>query len=40
MKFDFRNKVFVITGCAGGIGSHLASVIAETGRFVVGLDLN
>ena len=40
MKFDFRNKVFVITGCAGGIGSHLASVIAEKGSFVVGLDLN
>ncbi len=40
MKFDFRNKVFVITGCAGGIGSHLASVVAEKGSLVVGLDLN
>ncbi len=40
MKFDFRNKVFVITGCAGGIGSHLASVVAQKGSLVVGLDLN
>ena len=40
MKFDFRNKVFVITGCAGGIGSHLARVVAERGSLVVGLDVN
>jgi len=40
MKYDFRNKVFVITGCAGGIGSHLARVAAEKGGQVVGFDLN
>lgn len=40
MKFDFQNKVFVITGCAGGIGSHLAQVVAEKGSSVVGFDLD
>jgi NAD(P)-dependent dehydrogenase (short-subunit alcohol dehydrogenase family) len=40
MAFDYSNKIFVITGAAGGIGSHLANEFAQAGAIVVALDLN
>jgi len=40
MAFDFSNKVIVITGAAGGIGSHLATDFATRGACIVALDLN
>jgi NAD(P)-dependent dehydrogenase (short-subunit alcohol dehydrogenase family) len=40
MKFNFANKVFVITGGAGGIGSHLAHEFSSLGAKLVLLDLN
>ena len=40
MKFDYRDKVFVITGAAGGIGSHLANEVATQNGIVVALDIN
>ena len=40
MKFDYRDKVFVITGAAGGIGSHLAKEVATQNGIVVALDFN
>ena len=40
MAFDFSNKVIVITGAAGGIGSHLATDFAQRGARIVALDLN
>ena len=40
MKFDYLDKVFVITGAAGGIGSHLAKDVALQNAKVVALDIN
>lgn len=40
MAFNYSGKVFVITGSAGGIGSHLAREFASNGAQVVLLDLN
>jgi len=40
MKFDYFDKVFVITGAAGGIGSHLAKEVASQSAKVVALDIN
>ncbi|MFM1826068.1 MAG: hypothetical protein RLZZ37_703 [Actinomycetota bacterium] len=40
MKFDYFDKVFVITGAAGGIGSHLAKEVALQNAKVVALDIN
>lgn len=40
MKFDYRDKVFVITGAAGGIGSHLAKEVATQNGIVAALDIN
>ena len=40
MAFNYTGKVFVITGGAGGIGSHLAREFASNGAQVVLLDLN
>ncbi|MFZ9702016.1 MAG: SDR family NAD(P)-dependent oxidoreductase [Candidatus Nanopelagicales bacterium] len=40
MKFDYFEKVFVITGAAGGIGSHLAKEVALQNAKVVALDIN
>ena len=40
MKFDYFDKVFVITGAAGGIGSHLAKELASQNAKVVALDIN
>ena len=40
MKFNYLDKVFVITGAAGGIGSHLAKEVALNQGIVVALDLN
>lgn len=40
MKFDYLDKVFVITGAAGGIGSHLAKEVALQNGIVVALDIN
>ena len=40
MGFDYRGKIFLITGGAGGIGSHLAREFAGKGSTIVLLDLN
>ena len=40
MKYDYKEKVIVITGGAGGIGSHLAREFSERGAKLVLLDLN
>jgi len=40
MKFNYMGKVIVITGGAGGIGSHLAREFASRGAQLVLLDLN
>lgn len=40
MKFEYFDKVFVITGAAGGIGSHLAKEVALQNAKVVALDIN
>ena len=40
MAFEYAGKVFVITGAAGGIGSHLARDFAERGGVVCARDLN
>ncbi|CAB4543511.1 unannotated protein [freshwater metagenome] len=40
MKFNYAGKVIVITGGAGGIGSHLAREFASRGAQLVLLDLN
>ena len=40
MKFNYSGKVIVITGGAGGIGSHLAREFASRGAQLVLLDLN
>jgi len=39
-SFDFTDKVIVITGGAGGIGSHLARDFASNGSRLVLLDLD
>ena len=40
MKFNYANKVIVITGGAGGIGWHLAREFSAAGATMVLLDLN
>ena len=40
MSFDYTGKVFLITGGAGGIGSHLAHEFAGKGAKLVLLDIN
>jgi NAD(P)-dependent dehydrogenase (short-subunit alcohol dehydrogenase family) len=40
MKFNFAEKVIVITGGAGGIGSHLAREFSAAGAKLVLLDIN
>jgi NAD(P)-dependent dehydrogenase (short-subunit alcohol dehydrogenase family) len=40
MKYDYQGKVIVITGGAGGIGSHLARDFSAQGAKLVLLDLN
>lgn len=40
MGFHFRNRIFLVTGAAGGIGSHLSRAIAERGATVIAVDLN
>lgn len=40
MSFEYAEKVFLITGAAGGIGSHLAAMVAGRGAHVVALDLD
>jgi len=40
MKYEYANKVIVITGGAGGIGSHLAQEFASRGAILVLLDLS
>lgn len=40
MGYDYSQKVIVITGGAGGIGSHLAKDFASAGATLVLLDLN
>ncbi|MEI6513689.1 MAG: SDR family oxidoreductase [bacterium] len=40
MKYVFAHKVIVITGGAGGIGSHLAHEFASSGARLVLLDLD
>ena len=40
MGFDFTKRVFLITGAAGGIGSHLATEFAQRGAQVIAADIN
>lgn len=40
MAYNFFEKVFVITGGAGGIGSHLAQEFSDRGAYVVLMDKN
>lgn len=40
MKFNYSDKVIVITGGAGGIGSHLAREFSAAGAKLVLLDIN
>ena len=40
MGYDYKDKVIVITGGAGGIGSHLARDFASHGAKMILLDLN
>ncbi|MEI8223150.1 MAG: SDR family oxidoreductase [Actinomycetes bacterium] len=40
MKYDYEEKVIVVTGGAGGIGSHLAREFSERGAKLVLLDVN
>jgi NAD(P)-dependent dehydrogenase (short-subunit alcohol dehydrogenase family) len=40
MSFEYKNKIIVITGGAGGIGSHLAREFAAKGSHIALLDLN
>jgi NAD(P)-dependent dehydrogenase (short-subunit alcohol dehydrogenase family) len=40
MKYDYQGKVIVITGGAGGIGSHLARDFSAQGAKLILLDLN
>ncbi len=40
MGYDYKDKVIVITGGAGGIGSHLACDFASHGAKMILLDLN
>lgn len=40
MAYNFFEKVFVITGGAGGIGSHLAQELSNRGAYVVLMDKN
>lgn len=40
MAYDFKERVIVITGGAGGIGSHLARDFASKGAHIVAVDLN
>ena len=40
MKYSFADKVFVITGGAGGIGSHLAREFAAKGAQLVLISRN
>lgn len=40
MTFNYFDKVFVITGGAGGIGSHLAREFSDRGANCVLLDIN
>ena len=40
MKYDYSEKIIVITGGAGGIGSHLAQEFSSAGATLVLLDLN
>ncbi len=40
MSFDYTDRVFVITGAAGGIGSNLAREFAGRGARIAALDIN
>lgn len=40
MKYDYVGKIFLITGGAGGIGSHLAREFSSRGAKVILLDIN
>ena len=37
--FDYDGKRVVVTGCASGIGEHVARQLTELGAEVVGLDV-
>lgn len=39
-KYNFDNKVVVVTGCARGIGRAIAQAFGENGALVVGVDLD
>ena len=38
--FDFKNKVVLITGCNGQIGTSLVNLYLELDTIVYGIDIN
>ena len=36
----FRNKTYVITGAAGGIGSHLVKTLLDLKAKIIAVDIN
>jgi NAD(P)-dependent dehydrogenase (short-subunit alcohol dehydrogenase family) len=40
MTYDYKNKIILITGGAGGIGSHLAREFASNGSQIILLDID
>lgn len=39
MILDLENRVALVTGCLGGIGSEICKLLAEAGATVIGVDL-
>lgn len=40
IKFDFKDKITIVTGCASGIGRGIAEAFGKAGATVVAADIN